>query len=186
MNTTDLRADGGSSLAVLSLSSDRKALALGPQLAVFTASLGIPTALVIGPQQDPNITATLHTACAAPPTPERSRNLRVTVSDHGHAGRQPGAALTIIVAVVDGRTPQVADTMRAASTVLGVSAGVLTAEQLARVAASAATDGRDVAGILVADPISGDPTTGRLPELSRPAQHRMPRRMTGTATEIRQ
>ena len=42
----------GFSVAVLSLSSDRGALALGPQLAVFAASLGIPTALVIGPQQD--------------------------------------------------------------------------------------------------------------------------------------
>ena len=42
----------GSSVAVLSLSSDPGAFALGPQLAVFAASLGIPTALVIGPQQD--------------------------------------------------------------------------------------------------------------------------------------
>ena len=73
---------GGSSLAVLSLSSDPKALALGPQLAVFAASLGIPTALVVGPQQDPNATATLRAACAAPSEPsERSRYLRVTVSD---------------------------------------------------------------------------------------------------------
>lgn len=183
--TTDLRADGRPSLAVLSLSSDHKALALGPQLAVFTASLGIRTALIIGPQQDPNVTATLHTACAAPGTPERSRNLWVTVFDQDHIGRLPDAALTIIVAVVDGKTPQVGETMRATSTVLGVSAGVATAEQLARVAASAANEGRDVAGILVADPIAGDPTTGRLPELARPAQHRMPRRMTGIATETR-
>ena len=43
-----------SSIAVLSLSSDRKALSLGPQLAAFAASLGIPTALVVGPQQDEN------------------------------------------------------------------------------------------------------------------------------------
>ena len=42
------------SLAVLCLSSDAGALALGPQLAVFASSLGIPTALVIGPQQDAN------------------------------------------------------------------------------------------------------------------------------------
>ena len=47
------------SLAVITLSSDPRALALGPQLAVFTASLGIRTQLVVGPQQDPNVTATL-------------------------------------------------------------------------------------------------------------------------------
>ena len=48
LNNTDLNPGGGSSLAVLSLSSDPKALALGPQLAVFAASLGIPTTLVVG------------------------------------------------------------------------------------------------------------------------------------------
>ena len=90
----------------------------------------------------------------------------------------PGAALTVVVAVVDGKAPRVAETMRATATVLGVSAGVATAEQLARVAASAAADGRDIAGILVADPDPGDPTTGRLPQLARPGQRRMPTRMT--------
>ena len=51
--------DGAFSVAVLSLSSDPGALALGPQLAVFAASLGIPTMLVIGPQQDASAAATL-------------------------------------------------------------------------------------------------------------------------------
>ena len=73
---------GGWSFAVLSLSSDPGAMALGPQLAVFAASQGIPTALVIGPQQDADVTATLQTACAAPPSAssERPGQLQVTVS----------------------------------------------------------------------------------------------------------
>ena len=75
MNAADLRADSGSSLAVLSLSSDRNALALGPQLAVFAASLGIPTALVVGPQQDANATATLRAACAAARPPRNGRGI---------------------------------------------------------------------------------------------------------------
>ena len=62
--------------------------------------------------------------------------------------------------------------MRTTATVLGVSAGAATAEQLARVAASAAADGRDIAGILVADPDPADHTTGRLPQLARPAHRR--------------
>ena len=49
--------------------------------------------------------------------------------------------------------------MRTTVTVLGVSAGVVTAEQLARVAVSAAGDGRQIAGILVADPDPTDHTT---------------------------
>src|SRR5262249_43538473 len=145
-NLTDA---GSSSLAVLSLSSDPKALALGPQLAVFAATLGIPTVLVVGPQQDANAAATLRAACAGRQGPaRRSANLRVTVSDEREVpDRVLGAGLIVVVAVVDGQDPRVADTMRTTATVLGVSAGAVTAEQLARVAVSAATDDRDIAGI---------------------------------------
>jgi capsular polysaccharide biosynthesis protein len=180
VNDSDLKAGGGFSLAVLSLSSDPKALALGPQLAVFAASLEIPTTLVVGPQQDTRAAATLYTACAVPLEPsEHSRYLRVTVSDEDDADQLPDAGLAIVVAVVDGENPQVADTMRATVTVLAVSAGAVTAEQLARVATSAGTDGRDIAGTLVANPDPADHTTGRVPELSRPTQRRMPTRITG-------
>jgi capsular polysaccharide biosynthesis protein len=183
---TDPRASGGYSLAVLSLSSDPKALALGPQLAVFAASLGIPAAFVVGPQQDVNTTAMLRAACAAPSEPpRRSRNLRVAVSDHHDAARLPPVRLTVVAAVVDGQTPRVADTMRTTATTLGISSGTVTAEQLARVTASAAADGRDIAGILVADPDSADHTTGRLPELARPAHRKMPTRITSPSLETR-
>lgn len=175
--------DSGSTLAVLSLASDQRALALGPQLAAFAASLGIPTALVVGPQQSENVTATLHAACAAAP-PLRSGNLLVAVTDHDNIGLLTGVALTVTVGVVDGESPKVADTMRATTTVLGVSAGAATAEQLARVATSAAVDDRDIAGILVADPDPADQTTGRMPQVGRPAERRMPRRTT-RATENR-
>jgi capsular polysaccharide biosynthesis protein len=162
----------GSSLAVLSLSCDPGAFALGPQLAVFAASLGIPTALVIGPQQDATAAATLRTACAsAPPgSSRRPGNLHVAVSDDGNVKEQSDTALTVIVAVVDAQNPCVADTLRASTTLLGVSAGAATAEQLARAAVSAAADGRDVAGILLADPDPADRTAGRVPQLARVAQ----------------
>jgi len=187
VNRTDLTAGGAFSLAVLSLSSDPKALALGPQLAVFAASVGIPTVLVIGPQQDVNATAMLRAVCSAPLKPSgRSRNLRVAVSDHHHADQLPATGLTVVVGVVDGQTPQVADTMRATATALGVSSGAATAEQLARVAANAAADGRDIAGVLVADPDPADHTTGRLPEMARPAHRKMPTRITSVSTETRQ
>jgi capsular polysaccharide biosynthesis protein len=166
-------ADGDaaeSSVTVLSLSSDRKALSLGPQLAVFAASLGIPTTLVMGPQQDTNVTATLRAACAAPPARSKlPANLRITVSDHKALGPPPDTALAVVVAVVDAKTPEVAGMMRTTATVLGVSADAATAEQLARVAGSAAGDGRHIAGILVADPDSADHTTGRIQPLARPA-----------------
>lgn len=175
-NESDSKAGGWCSLAVLSLSSDPKALALGPQLAAFAASLGIPTTLVVGPQQDTNAAAILRTACTAP---VNRTSLSVTVSDQDKTDRLGNADLIVVVAVVNGDKPQVADTMRATATVLAVSAGAVTAEQLARVATSAASDGRDIAGTLVANPDPADHTTGRVPELSRPMHRRMPNRMIG-------
>jgi capsular polysaccharide biosynthesis protein len=183
-NPSEPQAGSGSSLAVLSLSTDRKALALGPQLAVFAASIGIPTTLVVGPHQDANAAAMLHAACIAT-VPKRSRQLRVATCDGEDDDQLPGAGLTVVVAVVDGKVPRVADTMHTVATVLGVSAGAATAEQLARVALSAAISGRDIAGILVADPDPADHTTGRVPRPARQGVRRMPTRMTGATTEIR-
>ena len=178
-------AGDGTSVAVLSLADDRKALALGPQLAAFAAKQGIPATLVLDSRQDAKVTAALRAACAAapgPPGPGRP-GLAVINPDEDML---PVGGLVIAAAVVDGRAPRVAATMRAATTVLGVTSGAVTAQQLTRVAASAAGDGRAIAGILVADPDPDDPTTGRLPQLARLGQRRMPIRMTTAVTETLQ
>ena len=76
------RGNGRWSFTVLSLSSDPGALALGPQLAAFGASQGIPTALVIALQPGATVTAALQTACAAPPaSSEWPAHLQVLVTD---------------------------------------------------------------------------------------------------------
>ncbi len=178
----------GISLTVLSLRHDPGALAIGPQLAVFAASLGIRTQLMIGPQQDPNATATLRAACSGVVAVKSrwSQYLQVTVRDQDNARDQPDAALTVLVVVVDEQTPRVADRMRTTLAVLGVSAGVATAEDLARVAVSAADSGRQITGIFVADPDSTDHTTGRLPQPTRTTARRAPTHLTGIPTETRQ
>jgi capsular polysaccharide biosynthesis protein len=173
----------GSSLTVVSLASDPKALALGPQLATFAASQGIPTALVTGPQQDVNATATLRTACAAG-SPGRRKLLQLVVSDDGNLD-QVRAAFVVVVTVVDGRAPSMPGTARTAATVLGVSAGVATADQLARAATAAAVDGREIAGILVANPEPTDQTTGRIPRLAPALPRPVPTRVTDVPTEIK-
>ena len=177
---------GGFSLAVLSLSCDPRALALGPQLAIFAASQGIPTALVIGPQQDADATAGLRTASAVPPSASSKRPnlLRVIVSDDGNVAGQADAALIVVVVVVDDQVPEIPDTMRTTATVIGVSAGAVTADQLARTAVVAAADGREITGILVADPDSADRTNGRIPRRDQPVR-RKPYRLDGIVTEIR-
>jgi capsular polysaccharide biosynthesis protein len=174
------------SLTVLSLASDSRALALGPQLAAFAAARGVRTALVVGPQQDANVTATLRTACAAPAqwSAGRPKPLRLAASEDGNLD-ELDAAFIVVVAVVDDRSPALANSGRTAATVLGVSSGAATAEQLARAATAAAVSGREVAGIIVADPEPGDQSTGRIPRLAPPVQRQVPTRVNDVATEIK-
>jgi capsular polysaccharide biosynthesis protein len=181
----------GVCLAVVSLSADRRALAVGPQLAVYAASLGVPTTLVIGPQQDPDVTAALVAACTTVAAGSRQPgSLHFAVGEYPDASRLAGGGLTVVVAVVDSRNPRLA-AVPATATVLGVSAGAATAEQLARVALSLTGAGVDISGILVADPDPGDRTTGRLLQLGQPAgprqpaQHKQVSRLTGSTPENR-
>jgi capsular polysaccharide biosynthesis protein len=176
---------GGTSVLVLSLSSDPGALALGPQLAAFAASLEIPTTLVIGPQQDRSAAAALRTACALAAGSDQLGQLRIGISEDGDLRDVPDADLRVVVATVDGLNPQMPETIRTTTTVLAVSAGAATADQLARVAVNATADDRDIAGILVADPEPDDNTTGQVPQLVKPVQHRKPARLNRLTTEIR-
>lgn len=175
----------GSSVTVLSLSTDPAALALGPLLAAFAAAQGISTALVVGPQQDMNVTATLRTACAASAQSAagRGRPLRLLVSEDGRLGQVP-AAFVVVVAVVDGQDPRIPGTARTSATVLGVSAGKATGEQLAQAATAASVDGREIYGILVANPDPDDQTSGRIPRLAPPGRV-LPTRVNGLSAEIR-
>jgi capsular polysaccharide biosynthesis protein len=187
VHMTGGREDGrGSSVAVVSLANDPGALALGPQLAVFASSLGIPTALIVGPHQEPNLTAALQTACAELKQPPGHPQLKTVVTDQLDAGSYPGALLAIVVGVADPDQPEVATMMRTTATVVGVTAGAVTADQLARVAVSIAADDRDITGILVANPDPVDQTTGRIPQVVRMTPQQVtPTRVTGKVTEAK-
>jgi hypothetical protein len=50
---------------------------------------------------------------------------------------------------------------------------------------AASADGRNITGILVADPETSDRTTGRIPASAQPRKHRLPTRLNGIFTEIR-
>ncbi len=183
LGLTDFRGGGsaGNSLTVVSISGDRPALALGPQIASFVATLGIQTSLMVGTQQDPNATATLAAACGATADAPSGRPFNLSVRSDWD--RQAGGALTVVVAVVDGREPRFTGTMRTTATVLAVSAGAATAEELARVAVNAASDGREIAGIIVANPDPTDATTGRLPQAGRSGHRKMPTRIPGPTAD---
>jgi hypothetical protein len=176
-------ADAGrTAIAVVSSAADPAALAIGPQLAVFASSLGIPTALIVCAHSPGEANVTLRTAAAAwaPSSAAQASTLRVIAASDADLQRAlPGAALTVIVTTVDDAVPQVPEAVRAHATVLAVSPRVATPEQLARVAASAADAGGNVVGIMVANPEPGDVTTGFAPAMGRQPRA-LPTRMNGT------
>jgi capsular polysaccharide biosynthesis protein len=159
-------------LTVVSVSTDRKAFVLGPQLAAFAASLGVPTGLLASPQ-DLAATATLRAACTQPsPMPLQGGWLRVAVDGGGNVEQQLDAKFTVVVTAVDAtdKATTAADAgnpvhekLRTPVTMLAVSAGGATGDQLAQAAAVAANSGSIVAGIIVADPDPNDDTTGLAP-----------------------
>jgi capsular polysaccharide biosynthesis protein len=175
-------------LSVVSLANDRKAAVLGPRLAIFAASLDIPTVLVIGPRQDADNVAELRAAYAACSASSGKHLDNLTIVDAHVADadwRHPAAGLTVVVLGVDEKAPLLPDAIRASTTLLGVSAGVVTAEQLAQAAMAAVDVGSRVAGILVANPEPGDDTTGLAPSRERQPQRGVPMRVNGVVTEIR-
>ncbi|HEY1704928.1 MAG TPA: hypothetical protein VGG75_34965 [Trebonia sp.] len=168
---------GRASIGVLSVSGDRQALALGPQLAAFASLREISTALAVGPVHDPAVTAALRQMSHGA---RDKKNPRVDVSVGSPDDEAPaGAALTIAVATLNGTTPRAGTTMRTDVTLLAVTAGAVTAEQLARVVASAASVGRIIDGVIVGNPVPGDHTTGRMPQIARPEQAMTPTRVAG-------
>jgi len=175
-------APGRTAIAVASLATDSAALSVGPQLAVFASSLGIPTALIVCAQAPGEATATLRAAAAAwsPASAAQANTLRViAASDADLQGALPPAVLTVIVMAVDDAAPRVSEVVRAHATVLAVSPRVATPERLARVAASAADAGGNVVGIMVANPEPDDVTTGFAPAMGRQPRV-LPTRMNGT------
>jgi len=188
-------AGKGASLTVLSLASDPRALALGPQVAAFAAAQGIPTALVIGPQQDVNATATLRTACATPEQAraEQRRPLQLVVAEDedqlsaamANSSEWVATLFVVVVAVVDGQVPLMPHAVSTTATVLGVTSGAATADQLARAATAVAAHGREVTGIIVANPDPSDQSSGRIPRLLAPVRRSLPTRVNDVPTEIK-
>ncbi len=94
----------------------------------------------------------------------------------------PGkVALGIHLVVVDRDAPHLADAARTTNTIVALSAGTVTAEELARLAVAAAADDRTIDGLVVTDPDPTDRTIGRVSQSTRRSGSRLPTLLTGTA-----
>lgn len=160
-------------ITVISLSADLRGLALGPQMASYAASAGVPTQLIPRGRHE-----TADALWAAFPSSGMDE-IRPGLFTGTHVDETGEVALRVVLAVVDRHKPQLAALPETSTTILAVSSGSATAEDLARVAVTADDAGNRIAGILVADPDSLDRTSGHLLQHERSHQPSLPRRLTG-------
>jgi len=149
---------GGSEIRVVSFAHDRAALATGPQLAMFTEQLGVPTSLVCS---DDEAFAPLRAACATRPGPP-SPDAPISSRAQSYGLDRLAGQLIVSMVSVDGLHPLIDPGPGAI--LLAVSAGFATADGLARVALAAVDAGRPIDGILVVNADAGDATTGSAPD----------------------
>jgi hypothetical protein len=172
-------------LNIVAVAGDHRAVAIGPQLAVFAASLGISTRCIVTSRHD--AAASLWAAC----TSDRRAQLRPglildvvgTEDVEAASGRDgvsahPAADLTIALIVADVREPTL-PLLPAAATVLAISPGFATREELARLAVAVDDAGRRIDGVVAADRDPSDRTTGRRTLDQRAIQAPLPIRVTG-------
>jgi len=99
----------------------------------------------------------------------------------GHLEPPGKVALSIHLLVADRDAPHLTGAERTTSTIVALSAGTVTAEELARLAVAAAAEDRDIDGLVVTDPDPSDSTIGRVSQSMRRSGSRLPTILTGTA-----
>jgi hypothetical protein len=161
-----------SRVTVVSLSGDAAALAIGPQLASYAASTGIRVRLVACQQHDS--AAALWASVHNGDETELRRGLFVGT----HDPQDPRTTLTVTLVVLDRRHPEVGDVPTEGRTLIALSAGSATAEDLARAAVVLDDAGLRIDGMVVANPDDLDNTSGRVPQRQRAAVS-LPSRLTG-------
>lgn len=168
----DAQPGGVVSLTVISFAEDDKAIPLGPQLAAFATSIGIPTTLTV----DTHNEHTEALLAAHPPAfmAQESSSHVLGNGSNGSGDRNRQVGLHIGLLVVDRTEPQLAGVGQSAATLVAISSGAVTAEELARLAVAAASDGRTIDGLIVADPEPTDHTTGRVAPAMRRSKLRRP------------
>jgi capsular polysaccharide biosynthesis protein len=155
--------DGASSVAVLSLAGDVAGTAQAAEVAVGAADSGLDTLFTV--IADEHAMAGLQAACVQFGADRPRQGLELKIGTPPQRDVMPD--LTVTAAVVDAERPALPDFLRpGTTTVISVSAGHASAEQLARLAILAADRGQPVRGIFVANPGADDQTVGRYPDSS--------------------
>ena len=155
--------DGAATLTVLSFTGDVAGTAQAAEVAVGAADSGLETLFTVVADEagSPGLQAT----CVQFGTDRPRQRLELKIGTPPQRDVPPD--LIVTAAVVDADRPTLSDFLRpGGTTVISVSAGYASAEQLARLAILAADAGQPVRGIFVANPGADDQTVGRYPDSS--------------------
>jgi uncharacterized protein involved in exopolysaccharide biosynthesis len=171
-------ADGRPSgvVRVVSFADDHAALAVGPQIATFAASIGVSTMLL--PDEDPAVVA-LRAACR---TSHQRRPAQLLTLDSESSDPVPVDAELVVSVSAAGQTEPELDDAARDTTLLAVSAGFATVDDLARLALAALDSGHPIEGIVVVNPDPDDSTTGGVSEAAAP--RRLPTQL-GASNKVR-
>jgi capsular polysaccharide biosynthesis protein len=152
-------SDSPVALEVVSYAEDEAAMSVGVQMASFAASMGVSTTLLAG---DHYAVETLRAACAISaqsPPPEALLNF---IKQDPADSSTPQSELTVTVVAVDRKRPHF-EMSGGVLTLVALSAGVATSDDLARLALAATDAGTTLDGIIVVNPDDHDYTAGELP-----------------------
>lgn len=155
--------DGGAThLVVATLADDALAVTITAQVALAAASSRLET--VFSLVDDDSSVPALHAACTRFELKNEFPRDRLEVTTGMPPRRDPAPDLAVTVVVVDPNRPELPEARPGSTTVLAVTAGVATADQLAKVAIAATDGNQPLRGVLVANPASDDQSTGRFPD----------------------
>lgn len=159
---------GAPGLFLLSYADDAAGVSLALQAVVVAASSGLETAVSVVAGE--HVLSLLQAACARLEARGAGARPGLTIRAGDVArGEGPTPDLTVTVYVLDRQQPWIPTLhRRAAKTVLSVSAGLASAEQLAQLAIAADGGGEPVQAVFVANPVPDDHTAGRDPEVIWP------------------
>jgi len=158
LDQLELPDDGQPTITVITLSKDIASVALVTRAAIASASLGIPTSLVLTSDEQATLGLSNAWDDLAARNESGPENLQLTKGSAPADGN--GGALTIISMVIDPDAPKVPAYVARGLVVLCVSAGVVDQEQLTRVLLTLDREGLAVSGVFVANPESSDLTAG--------------------------
>jgi hypothetical protein len=172
-------SDTPDAMTVVSIADDTPSLSVGPRIASYCASTGIRTKLVASKGHEQ--ASALWAACSQVAT---GTEIRPGLVVDTRLGEKNDVDAAVVLAVVDRKEPDLRGLPDTAVTILAVSSGTATAEDLARLAVAADDAGKRIEWLIVVNPDDLDKTTGRFLERERLQHAGLPTRLTGVKSPV--